>query len=286
VKGCKTYFFFGHNTKLCVHGFNFVPTTTDLETVTLPQTPATDVESFLNTNNNQTKNVKLERTVKKGIWTTFCLPFSVSQTQLENIFGEGTQVMQFVNVKGYTMNVFKHYHHMIVAGTPILVKPTNDDMTEFTFNGVHIQNVTPEEICDEGGDNDYKFVGGYTPMEIKNGSYYIGNKDGLWHKLNSKNGSSTLNGSRAYLKLKEGSSARALTLNIASFNGEDDDTTTGIAAIESNGNDLDGVYDNANKFDGNIYNLQGQLVRKHAKNLNGLAKGVYIINGKKVVIND
>ena len=286
VKAGKTYFFFGFRTKLGIRGFNFVPTTTDLETVTLPQTPATDVESFFNTNNNQTKNVKLERTVKKGIWTTFCLPFSVSQTQLENIFGAGTQVMQFVNVKGYTMNVFKHYHHMIVAGTPILVKPTNDaDIVNPVFNGVHIQNVAPEVICDEGGDDDYTFVGTYTPTTVTNGSYYIGNKDGLWHKLNNKNGS-TLNGSRAYLKLMDDSHARALTLSIASFNGEDDDTTTGIAAIESNGNDLDGVYDNANKFDGNIYNLQGQLVRKHAKNLNGLKKGVYIINGKKVVIND
>ncbi len=284
VKAGKTYFFFGFRTKLGIRGFNFVPTTTDLgETVTLPQDA--DAATVISNNNNQTKNVKLVRNVKKNIWTTFCLPFSVSQTQLENTFGEGTQVMQFVNVKGYTMNVFKHYHHMIVAGTPILVKPTKDDMTEFTFYGVHIQNVPTEEICDEGGDYDYKFVGGYTPMTVTNGSYYIGNKDGLWHKLNNTNGS-TLNGSRAYLQLVSGGNARALTLNIASFNGEDDDTTTGIAAIESNGNDLDGVYDNTNKFDGNIYNLQGQLVRKHAKNLNGLAKGVYIINGKKVVIND
>lgn len=284
VKAGKTYFFFGFRTKLGIRGFNFVPTTTDLETVTLPQNA--DATTFITTNDGKTKNVKLERNVKKNIWTTFCLPFSVSQTQLENIFGEGTQVMQFVNVNGYTMNVFKHYHHMIVAGTPILVKPTNDaDIVNPVFYGVHIQNVTPEVICDDGGDTDYKFVGGYTPMTVTNGSYYIGNKDGLWHKLNNTNGS-TLNGSRAYLRLEGSNNARALTLNIASFNGEDDDTTTGIAAIESNGNDLDGVYDNANKFDGNIYNLQGQLVRKHAKNLNGLAKGVYIINGKKVVIND
>lgn len=285
VQAGKTYFFFGFRTKLGIRGFNFVPTTTDLETVTLPQNA--DATTFISTTyKDKTKNVKLERTVKKGIWTTFCLPFSVSQTQLENIFGEGTKVMQFVNVKGYTMNVFKHYHHMIVAGTPILVKPTNDaDIVNPVFNGVHIQNVDPEEICDEGGDNDYKFVGSYTPITVTNGSYYIGNKDGLWHKLNNTSGS-TLNGSRAYLRLEDSNNARALTLNIASFNGEDDDTTTGIANIESDGIDLDGVNDSTNKFDDNIYNVQGQLVRKHAKNLNGLAKGVYIINGKKVVIND
>lgn len=283
VQAGKTYFFFGFRTKLGIRGFKFEPTTTDLgETVTLPQNA--DATTFISTNNGQTKNVKLVRKVKKNIWTTFCLPFSVSETQLENIFGAGTQVMQFVNVDGYTMNVFKHYHHMIVAGTPILVCPTNDDMTEFTFNGVHIENVTPEEICDSE-DDTYKFVGGYTPMTVNNGSYYIGN-DGLWHKLNNTKGSSTLNGSRAYLKLKEGSNARALTLNITSFDGEEDYTTTGIANIESDGIDLDGVNDSTNKFDDNIYNVQGQLVRKNAKNFNGLTKGVYIINGKKVVIND
>ena len=33
-----------------------------------------------------------------------------------------------------------------------------------------------------------------------------------------------------------------------------------------------------------VYNLNGLLVRKHAKNLNGLPKGIYVVDGKKVVV--
>lgn len=33
-----------------------------------------------------------------------------------------------------------------------------------------------------------------------------------------------------------------------------------------------------------VYDLQGNKIRQHATSLNGLSKGVYIINGKKVVI--
>ena len=36
--------------------------------------------------------------------------------------------------------------------------------------------------------------------------------------------------------------------------------------------------------DGNVYNLNGQVVRKNATSLEGLAKGIYIVNGKKVSV--
>jgi hypothetical protein len=40
-------------------------------------------------------------------------------------------------------------------------------------------------------------------------------------------------------------------------------------------------------FDGtpfDVYNLQGLMVKKNATTLKGLASGVYIVNGKKVVV--
>ena len=32
-----------------------------------------------------------------------------------------------------------------------------------------------------------------------------------------------------------------------------------------------------------VYSIDGMLVRKNATNLNGLAKGVYVVNGKKYI---
>jgi hypothetical protein len=34
----------------------------------------------------------------------------------------------------------------------------------------------------------------------------------------------------------------------------------------------------------NIYNLQGKIVRKNANDFIGLPKGVYIVNGRKVIV--
>lgn len=39
-----------------------------------------------------------------------------------------------------------------------------------------------------------------------------------------------------------------------------------------------------NMIDGNIYNMQGQLVKAHADSTDGLPKGMYIHNGKKIVV--
>ena len=45
---------------------------------------------------------------------------------------------------------------------------------------------------------------------------------------------------------------------------------------------IETVQVNSNLFD--IYNLQGKVVRKNAKDLNGLPKGIYIVKGQKVVV--
>ena len=38
------------------------------------------------------------------------------------------------------------------------------------------------------------------------------------------------------------------------------------------------------KADYNVYNLRGQKIQSHATSLEGLPKGVYIINGRKVIV--
>ena len=41
--------------------------------------------------------------------------------------------------------------------------------------------------------------------------------------------------------------------------------------------------DNAGQLN-DIYNLKGQLVRKNATSVDGLPRGVYLQNGKKIVV--
>lgn len=57
--------------------------------------------------------------------------------------------------------------------------------------------------------------------------------------------------------------------------GKPDRTTTGIVTIQNGEEKLS---------DGNIYSISGQIVRKGSTQTSGLPKGIYIINGKKVVV--
>ena len=47
---------------------------------------------------------------------------------------------------------------------------------------------------------------------------------------------------------------------------------------------INGIVKNTNIIGGNIYNLNGQLVRRNTTSLDGLAPGVYVMNGKKYVV--
>ena len=71
-----------------------------------------------------------------------------------------------------------------------------------------------------------------------------------------------------YLSVANGTAASLKLLS------EDEYKSTGI-------NDI--TIDTCNK-PANIYNLNGTIVRKNATSTEGLAKGIYLFNGKKIVV--
>jgi len=84
---------------------------------------------------------------------------------------------------------------------------------------------------------------------------------------------------RAVLRNNNQSSAK-LNMFMSTFMEEDEkNVLTGIQVIYDEVTGDINVIDNAN-----IYNINGQLVRKNAKSLEGLPKGIYIVNGKKVAV--
>ena len=277
VEAGKTYFFFGWMTKLGIRGFGFEPDTTQPTGVLDIKASKTENNTF--ENGKKYATAKLERTFEAGKWTTLVLPFSVSASEVKNVFGDDTQILHYRTIQGRTMYFFKHYHQMIVAGTPVLIKPSKA-VENPTFKHIKIEAATvTDEPCndygykDEAEDTQYKMVASYDPLTLKKGNYFLA-KNGtvkLWTGIDTK-----MSGTTAYMT---GSSSTA-TLSMAkasfdNFNPESmDGNVTGIDFIESD----------ATSVDGNIYNVNGQLVRKDAKNTNGLSKGIYIVNGKKVII--
>ena len=299
VKAGKTYFFFGHLTKIGIRGFQFIPTEETEEvnsrkTITITDSKTTIIDPYndektpsaIKTNYGaQTVNVTLNRSFKKDTWASLVLPFSVSPTQLEKAFGAGTAVIHFNNIVNYnTIQFMLHNHQMLVAGTPAIIKPTKADMSSVTFEGVQIEADEVETIT--GACEDYSMIGslvktdatGYISMHRYD--YFIGN-DGKLYRFNDGNTETTAYpGSRGWLRPKEANSSRMMTADF-SFTPEDEDMTTGIYTIEVVNSD-GSTFNNGVVDKDAVYNLNGQKVSNGS--LEGLSKGIYIVNGKKKIV--
>lgn len=195
--------------------------------------------------------VKTVRTLVANKWNTFCVPF---ETELAGTALEGATVKAVGTIEGNVINLVDVTK--IEAGVPYLVMPTTENIENPTFKNVTISVTTPVEK----GNTEYKFVGTYSPKKITEGEF-----GKIWGvtaegKLAKINEGTTMKGLRAYFVFP--TNAAAAKLN---FDGE----TTGINNIETNAT-----------VNGKVYNLNGQYV---GNSLNGLKKGIYVVNGKKVI---
>ena len=160
---------------------------------------------------------------------------------------DGWTVKEFDNATDIN---FKNKTGNFEAGVPYLVKPAAEAVNP-TFDGV-IVKATEGEIK---GAGDYQFAAQiYNKSLATDGTIAYLATDGSIKKLNTANG---LKGLRAYFIVPAGSNARIAFI---------DDADTGIDSMESV----------AQKVENGVYDLQGRRVE-------ATKKGLYIINGKKVV---
>lgn len=126
------------------------------------------------------------------------------------------------------------------------------DLVNPIFHNVVITTSTPSTVTDD----NYSFVGTFGPTALKTDgtNVFLGTDNVLYKPAADSN---TLKGIRAYFEIPSGASAR--------ISMDDSDEATGIKTLKSNVDE--------NK----VYNLQGQQVSR-------TAKGLYIINGKKVIL--
>ncbi|MBR4534069.1 MAG: hypothetical protein IKO85_05985 [Bacteroidaceae bacterium] len=199
-------------------------------------------------------NVTMTRTIKNG-YNTVVLPFDLTSSQVQNAFGEGTEVYAFSengeeNAEDLTINFNKVIEGTISANTPVLVKATKASDAQ-VFNGVQV--VAPTEGAIVAGTNA-SFVGVWGPTTIGEGHFFIGN--GAIYK---SAGSTNIKAFRAYILLENPNVTNAVKLFIGGIE-------TSISEINGEAVENDA-----------IYNLSGQRVNK-------AQKGLYIVNGKKVII--
>lgn len=227
----------------------------DLDAITLNENETCTPEA-------KVADVTLNRTLTTH-WNSIVLPFAVSKEQIAAQFGEGTVVAAYkdatIDETSTTLN-FEVVEEM-QANVPYLIKPAQAGNT-YTFQGVAIK---PADNL-EAGEGEIKFVGNYeNGKQLTEGNYFIDANRNLFY---SANGTETMKAFRAIFVSTAAAPAKAMFFSIRGNSGE----TTGIEDVKT----LAGK-----TFD--VYSIDGMLVRKNATNLNGLAKGVYVVNGKKYI---
>ena len=287
VKAGKTYYLYNFGSKIGFYGFSFDE---DETKPTVDEVPYADDQSntITATAAGHVAKVTVNRNMKKDVWTTCVLPFSLNREQVDAIFGpaysaaypQGTQILYFDRVEGNKVYFVRHAYNTIVAGKPFLIKPTKEVTSINTANVkdypyVTIENTEPANWCTGNG---YTWASSYSyGMTVQEGDGFI-SKDGLFKNFVGQKG--TLKGFRGYLK-RTGTQADAkpIMLQVVNSSNVDGDNgeTTGIEDLII---DADGQLMPAN---GKVYNINGQLVSEDANSFQSLPSGIYIINGKKYI---
>ena len=275
VQAGKTYYLFASRTKLALSGFCFDKDPSYAATdVTLEgdKDNATTIEGL--TEGNQ-YNVTLNRKFGANKWYSVVLPFSVSQKQMKSVFGDGVKVLHYSDVTGTDLNLFEHFYQMIVGGTPVLVKPSKEVVTNPVFKNVTLTSQKVVDIENTG----FKCTGSWNNVDFPAYSYFIDAKTNSFYQYDpTKVETSTVKphagAFRSWIIASENAStAKQLTMHINGIE-EQGETTAIWNAISGN--------DDAEVATKGIYSLSGQ--KMNAADTSSLPKGIYIVNGKKFIV--
>lgn len=233
--------------------------------LTLYDTAADNSQAIANYNDLVTNVVLNGRTLyKDGSWNTLCLPFDLT---LEGSVLEGATVktLESATMTGTQVELnFGEAVEAMEAGVPYIIK--------WEETGENIKNPSFSKVTITGGegqtlnfDEYVKFTGYYdafaiTPDEDDDIFYLTAD-----NKLARTAKERTLNACRAYFRFTKNSGNAINTFNLNFGDGEA--TATGISEL-STGRSAEGCY-----------NMQGMRISGKPNQ-----KGIYISNGRKVVV--
>lgn len=303
VKAGKTYFVFQNGSKFEFGGFSFVPNGFPTENSynqangkTQATLPIQTYDAFTTAVEDCDYTVQ-NHTYTAGKWTSICLPFSVQESQVKEIFGDDVRVLTCDSVieSNNYLHFTQHAYRMLEAGRPYLIKPSAMSNTQYstenggsvTFKHVSIEladggkAVNPEIYNVSLLSDSYTFKGLYKGETMPAYSYFAA-ADGLYrYATDYVDDDGTKMSYRAYLRTDEGEAAKSKGFNMvfedAIDNMEEENLATGILYIDAD-NEI-------NVFgDDRIYNLHGVCVGRGIEQLQSLPKGIYIIDGHKYIV--
>ena len=203
-------------------------------------------------------NVEFNRSFPAG-WSTICLPFATTVKALG-----ATQAQEFTAFANNTLEFTKVSTGELAANTPYLIhfKQAKDLSAAPIYAPMTVESSTPKAVT----FGNVTFTGNYTAGMSMEGYYGVADQNGSQYIM--KGGSnSTLGSTSAYFSVA-GAAAEVNRLAL------DLDGVTAIGGVETEGAE--------DAFD--VYSISGVKVRTGATNLDGLQRGLYIVNGKKVLV--
>lgn len=208
-------------------------------------------------------NIMLSRKLSNEYWNTLCLPFSMTKEQIAEVYGEGSELRLFDDVKDNKL-VFVATDN-IKAGMPYLFKPANAvDNDVFLRSNVKYATTTTIRT-DEATGLGYRFVGITSPTALEATDIFVGTDNNLYYPDMDTEGANVIKGLRAYMQFPSSANAKLFTINT-------DGEPTSIDNVSA-----------AKTANGMVYSISGQMVSS-VNAMNQLPKGIYIANGKKIIV--
>lgn len=206
---------------------------------------------------------KLKRSfVADDTWYTICLPFNVAQKQLVEVFGgENVELRTFDHMEDGTVMYFKHVDDL-AAGVPYLIKP-NKNLDSLLFKNVKIDMAAHPDL--QVGADGYFMKGTYQATELNpdGTNLFLGDNNTFFRPSENDH---RMKGTRVYFIIPRKAVGKVLSYDTETI-------VDGIVDVEVNSQS------NSQK----VYNINGVYVVSSLKNL---TPGVYIVDGKKVVVTN
>ncbi len=221
-------------------------------------------------------DVRVLRTIKANEWSTLCLPFDMTEEQVYAAFGDDVELAEYIDHEmndaatqlTVTFDAANLTEDGLMANNPYIIK-TSKDITEFKVDGVNI------DADEDGAVAEYTNGRSGSRKEVYgsfHGTYHAGtivpanslfiNSSQFWYSK----GLTKMKAFRAYFTLVdvlasvENTASIKMRINV-------DGLETGIDKMDIGLRTMDNVFD-----------LSGRSVKQPQQ------RGIYIINGKKVVL--
>lgn len=254
-------------------------------------------------------------------WYTMCFPFDLTLTQLYTAFGDFTEVCEFVKAETTDIEGGKSIEFQFsnwigknkkaddivtYANKPYMIHPNfgleegkqlNQRVVIAGINILPEEQQTPWTNYKKGEDGEYIFVGNYTQQAIPQYAYFLGMKNGevkIFKEMAEADQNRTTGIWKPYTSIimidasfdpdtnfwtcgNDGVNKASMGYNAKFIDSAEEESTTGISEI-MNSEKSQVAQDNL------VRNINGQVVRRGTTSLEGLPKGLYIVNGKKYMV--